>query len=287
MGKGKVAKKAKQVSVVSDSNNSMSLLMPKIPEADLRAALPKVSVVTITYKRGEFVGLMLHNWLNIAYPRDKLEWVIVDDTPDDYPYQLENYIPVDDKYIKYHKVDKHMKIDDKRNYAVGLTSYDYIVHMDDDDYYFPDSILAKIRVMLHYKVKGVISMPFGTYDLTTDKSGVIYSEDSTWDAVPEASLAYKKSYWKDHKFKSNQDDGLCEGAEFITDFRKWANIPFMFNFIGITHGKNVTNKNRTIEETDTVDVDKKDQVGNFADVFPSEVKYILNNIKNIISDDSQ
>ena len=39
-----------------------------------------------------------------------------------------------------------MLIGDKRNFGVENCTHDIIVHQDDDDFYFPDSILAKIRI---------------------------------------------------------------------------------------------------------------------------------------------
>ena len=43
-----------------------------------------------------------------------------------------------------------MPVGQKRNYGVEQCRYDFIVHQDDDDYYFPDSILAKVRILKRY-----------------------------------------------------------------------------------------------------------------------------------------
>ena len=43
--------------------------------------LPTVSICTITYKRHKIFELAIHNWKHFLYPKDKIEWVIVDDTP--------------------------------------------------------------------------------------------------------------------------------------------------------------------------------------------------------------
>ena len=42
--------------------------------------LPYISIVTITHNRPEFVELMKLNYIGIDYPREKLEWVILDDS---------------------------------------------------------------------------------------------------------------------------------------------------------------------------------------------------------------
>ena len=43
-----------------------------------------VSVITLTYNRPQFVGMMIANWNNIMFPKDLIEWIIVDDSDDFY-----------------------------------------------------------------------------------------------------------------------------------------------------------------------------------------------------------
>lgn len=266
------------VKVQQNADGSMDLCLPHISEEELVPNLPHVSVVTITKNRGEFAGLMLHNWLNIRYPRDKLEWVIVDDSDPDTEYPLKDYIPQDDPNIKYHYLDKHMRVDDKRNKAVELASHDYIVHMDDDDYYFPDSLLAKIRIMLQYNCSGVLSAPIGVYDLMERTSAVLMTSEKqgmNTNDIPEASLAYKRSYWKNNPFVATTETGQMEGRGFINKHHnKFANLHFMFNMISVTHTKNISTDNRRLI------VDNKDtKVGNFEDIFSSGFKYNLEQVR--------
>lgn len=272
------------VDIDKNEDGSMKLCLPQVPEEELLEQLPNVSIVTITKNRGEFAGIMLHNWLNIYYPREKLEWVILDDSDPDYPYQLEDYIPHDDPNIKFYRYNEHLKIADKRNKAVQLTNYEYIVHMDDDDYYFPDSVLAKIRIIDHYNCSGVLSMPLGVYDLMERKSAIFsISSKNGMDCndVPEASLAYKKQYWRNHPFISVTEKGNSEGVGFIGKrHNKWANVHFMFNMISITHSTNVTNHNRRVDvQTD------EENIGKFEDIFPSSFNYNLENVRKFLEAD--
>ena len=110
--------KFREVQIVTHPNGSMDLVLPEIPEKELREILPSVSIVTITKDRGAFAGLMLYNWMNIKYPRDKLEWVILDDSEDRSVYDLADYIPQDDPHIKYVHLDKWYPVAEKRNKAV-------------------------------------------------------------------------------------------------------------------------------------------------------------------------
>lgn len=272
----------KEVPVRTNPDGSMDLVLPEIPEQQLREMLPPVSIVTITKNRGMFAGLMLHNWINIKYPREKLEWVILDDSDPNVEYNLADYIPQDDPYINYVKLDRHYPVAEKRNKAVELAKYEYIIHMDDDDYYFPDSVLAKIRIMLHYNCQGVHSMPIGVYDMMEQSSYIFDSGRKANYSVndcAEATLAYRKSYWEKNKFCSPHDSGIGEGRSLINKkFASWVKVHFMFNMISITHSKNITGNNRRLIN------ESKDEVktGNFEDMFPEAFKGILDNIRKIL-----
>ena len=59
--------------------------------------LPTISIITPTMNRRKFFKLSLYNFYNIDYPRDKIEWIIVDEGKE----SIEKLIPKDDKRIKY------------------------------------------------------------------------------------------------------------------------------------------------------------------------------------------
>lgn len=274
----------RNVPVKTNANGSMDLVLPDIPEHELREQLPPVSIVTITKDRGMFAGNMLYNWINIKYPRDKLEWVILDDSEDRSVYDLEDYLPPEDPYIKYHKLDRWYPVAEKRNKAVELASYEYIVHMDDDDYYFPDHVIAKIRIMLHYGCQGVHSLPVGVYDMMERTSYIFSTDTSNYDTnnVAEATFAYTKDYWRNNKFYSNIAKGMGEGLAFINNkFKKWMNLHFMFNMISITHARNITGHQRRL----IVEGNLNTEVGNFEDMFPEGFKFNLDNVRRILSVD--
>ena len=69
------------------------LNIPLIPDN----ALPSVTVVTPTYNRQDNFEIAIRNYKNYNYPRHKLFWIILDDSPND---SLKNQLP-DDKSITY------------------------------------------------------------------------------------------------------------------------------------------------------------------------------------------
>ena len=222
------------------------LKLPDIDEKDL----PHVSIITPTYDRRHLFSLALYNFNNFVYPKDKLEWIIIDDTPEDKD-QLDDIIPIDDERIKYLKiadVDTKLTVSHKRNIGVNKASHEIIVHMDDDDYYPPHSILSRVKCLIKYKDKGIEcvgSTLIGTYDLITGNCGT--SSDGPIN-LSEASMGYTKRFWRERNF-----DSECMRGEhkYFTEQRldKVMDIPYSFIITAFNHKNNLTENLRDIKKT--------------------------------------
>ena len=98
---------------------------------------PFVSVCTPTFNRRPFIEIMFHCFRNQTYPKDRMEWIIVDDGTD----KIEDLIQSSGiPQIKYFKQDHKMSLGEKRNYMHKQTKGGIIVYMDDDDYYPPERV---------------------------------------------------------------------------------------------------------------------------------------------------
>jgi len=98
---------------------------------------PLVSVCTPTFNRRPFIYSMFECFKRQTYPKDRMEWIIVDDGTD----------PIEDlvkssgiKQIKYFRVNRKMALGEKRNYMHQHAKGSIIVYMDDDDYYPPERV---------------------------------------------------------------------------------------------------------------------------------------------------
>jgi glycosyltransferase involved in cell wall biosynthesis len=78
---------------------------------------------------------MIQCFENQKYPKDKIEWIIIDDG-DDKIEDLVSHIP----QVKYFKYDEKMTLGRKRNLMHEKCKGDIIIYMDDDDYYPPERI---------------------------------------------------------------------------------------------------------------------------------------------------
>lgn len=195
---------------------------------------PKVSILTPTGNRHHFVRLMLRNWNAIDYPKDKLEWVIVDDgdTPM-FPSK-----PTDPR-IKYVYLNKKLPLGKKRNFTACLATGEYLVHMDDDDFYPAESVVARIKVLLVSNKDCIGCNKTLCYDLLRDQTFEAF--DAGPNGLPctisESTLAYSKKFFKEKQFRD--EDTQAECIEFLKDrYDRAITIPYIFVVTQLTHGKN-------------------------------------------------
>ena len=257
---------------VTKNMDQMELELPNISYDEL----PHVSVLTLTYKRKHFFQLMWNNWSNYKYPKDKIEWVIIDDSPGD-DNDLTDLIP---QYpnIRYIRHSKHMSVGEKRNFGVEHCRYNLIVHQDDDDYYFPDSILAKVRILKRYPKCGCcFSNNLAAYNIMNNISYMMDAKNAeSCLSLPEASLMYKKSFWEQQKFPTahfGEGKGFAQGRE-----KKFVSIPCVFNMISFTHSRNMTGLARSVE-TKSIKSDAK--LSNYYDLFDGMTKNIIRKLARL------
>jgi glycosyltransferase involved in cell wall biosynthesis len=107
--------------------------------------MPFVSVCTPTFNRRPFIPIMFECFRNQKYPKNRLEWIIIDDGTDKIKDLVDDAkIP----QIKYYAVDKKMTLGAKRNMMHDKSKGSIIVYMDDDDYYPPERISHAVETLL-------------------------------------------------------------------------------------------------------------------------------------------
>ena len=74
------------------------------------STLPFVSICTPTFNRRPFITHMIKCFEHQDYPKNRMEWIIIDDGTDKIE-ELVTHIP----QVKYFKYDKKMSLGEKRN----------------------------------------------------------------------------------------------------------------------------------------------------------------------------
>jgi glycosyltransferase involved in cell wall biosynthesis len=103
---------------------------------------PLVSICTPTFNRRPFIPYMLKCFEKQTYPKDRMEWIIIDDGTD----KIEDMVSGVPQ-IKYFKYDEKMTLGKKRNLAHDKCSGSIIVYMDDDDYYPPERVSHAVETL--------------------------------------------------------------------------------------------------------------------------------------------
>jgi hypothetical protein len=106
------------------------------------AQRPFVSVCTPTFNRRPFIPAMLRCYAHQDYPKDRMEWIIVDDGTDKIG-DLVAHIPG----VKYYALDTQLPLGAKRNLLHAKSCGDIIVYMDDDDYYPPERVSHAVHML--------------------------------------------------------------------------------------------------------------------------------------------
>lgn len=192
------------------------------------AELPSISVVTLLYNRRKFVDLALHNLLVTDYPKDKIEWVVVEDSDITEEQAADKVIkfgresaPLSVSYIPVPSTKKiRNTIGMKRNTGISRAQNDIILFMDDDDHYPPSSFRRRVSTLLthSWKPKAAACTTIACYDLLKGMSAV---NTPPWDLplrkrISEATLVFYKNWWEAKGFPEvsvAEGEGFLEGRE--------------------------------------------------------------------------
>jgi glycosyltransferase involved in cell wall biosynthesis len=192
------------------------------------------------------------------YPKDKIEWVVIEDnekTPHMAAEKIISFqIQVPDIKIKYMPIEGRMSIGEKRNHAIENASNDIILFMDDDDHYPETSFRRRVAWLTKGIKRGqqnaniACCTTLALYDL---KRGISAVNVPPYDIpfaqrISEATLTFKKSAWVERKFP---DISIAEGENWISGRENQViEIPPQQIIVAFSHGNNQSS--RRIPPTD-------------------------------------
>ena len=205
----------------------------------------EVSVVTPTYNRRMFIPTLIEIYRAQTFPKEKMEWVIIDDGRDkveDLFIEASKIIP----NIRYIRKDEKMRLGAKRNELNKLVKGDIIVAMDDDDYYPPDRVSSVvIAFKKNPKVELAGSSEMNLYYLDSKKIYTIGPYSNTH--ATNGTMAWRKSYSDNHKY-----DEFVTKAEEITFLENFKHPMIQLTpsstILVICHEDNTADKNELRDE---------------------------------------
>ena len=202
MGKSKSTNKNLQMKLTNNTKPS-------------NKTLPTVSVCTPTFNRRPFISTLIKCFDHQIYPKNLLEWIIIDDGTD----HIEDLVKINPQ-VKYFKYDTKMTLGKKRNLMHEKTTGSIIVYMDDDDYYPPTRVSHAVEMLtknpdalcagaseIYIYFKHIQKLyQFGPYGPNHATAG---------------TFAFKRQLI--HIQKYNEEASLAEEKEFLNDYK----IPFV------------------------------------------------------------
>lgn len=183
--------------------------------------LPEVSILTPVYDRKKFLPLMISNMINIQYPKNKLEWVILDSWSKDGKVseplfkseeEIRHYSRVISINIKYVYRPEALSIGKKRNMLVKEARYKYCINMDSDDIYLPHYILYSVRELIKNK-KECCGSPQMLFLYPNDNYKVTGISCPAMRQIHEATMCFTKKHHKRMGGYATNSQG--EGAKMV------------------------------------------------------------------------
>ncbi len=210
---------------------------------------PPISIVTLLYNRRKFFDLACHNIMLSDYPKDKIEWVIVDDSDDPNEAVSDRVIQVGLKSapltLVYVPFERKLPISEKRNIGIKRSKHDIVLFMDDDDHYPETSFSRRVPWLNRHpwKPQCTACTTIACYDLLRGVSAV---NTPPWSLplkqrISEATLTFYKSWWdaKKFPFKVNvgEGEGFLEGRE-----QEVLEMPPQQIIVAFSHKKNTSGR---------------------------------------------
>ena len=222
----------------------------------MSSELPFVTLSTPTFNRRRYIPLAIRCIELQTYPKDKMEWIIVNDGDEEIEDILNEASKTRDlPKIKYYRYKNKMILGEKRNLCNKYASGDIIVNMDDDDYYPPERVSLAVHALLENpKVYCAGINRLYTYFKNYDIIGVLGPSSNNHGFT--GSIAFKKELLKITSYDDN-----CTSAE-EQDFLLNLNIPIiqldpLKTILALSHEKNTSGRARLVDNVKTYIVEKK------------------------------
>jgi glycosyltransferase involved in cell wall biosynthesis len=210
---------------------------------------PPISIVTLLYNRRKFFYLACHNIMMSDYPKDKIEWLIVEDSDDPNENASDRVIQVGLKAapltLAYVPLERKTPISEKRNLGVKRAKNDIILFMDDDDHYPETSFRRRVAWLTKHPLQpqAAVCTTIACYDLIRGVSAV---NTPPWNLplrkrISEATLTFYKSWWQTKKFtfgvNISEGEGFLEGRE-----HEVIEMPPQQIIVAFNHKKNISGR---------------------------------------------
>ena len=203
---------------------------------------PMVSVCTPTFNRRPFIPAMLECFRNQTYPKDRMEWIIVDDGTDSIKDLIEAAnIP----QIRYFREERKMALGEKRNYMHSKIKGTMVVYMDDDDYYPPERVSHAVDTLQAHR-EALCAGASEIYVYFKHIHTMYQSGPYGPNHATAGTFAFRVELLKDHRYDDHA--ALAEEKNFLKNYT----VPFvqldpLKTILVFSHNHNTFDKKKLLE----------------------------------------
>jgi glycosyltransferase involved in cell wall biosynthesis len=193
------------------------------PKAKAKADTCIVSVVTPTYGRHRFLPWLLRMFNAQTFPQSQMELVIFDDGPDDNDFPDVPALLGSQKNVRFVRdATTKLTIGAKRNRLNDMCRGQFIVCMDDDDFYPPDRVQHAVDTLRRYAQQGVEIAGSSVMHIYFADTGVIrkFGPYGQFHAT-NGTFAYTKAFSQANRY----DEVVAYGEE--SSFTRNFSIPLV------------------------------------------------------------
>ncbi|MBJ9260435.1 glycosyltransferase [Citrobacter amalonaticus] len=214
---------------------------------------PFVSVVTPTWNRAAFLPWLLYMFRYQDYPADRRELVILDDSPQSHLSVIERLTQGNPAAfnIRYIHHPEKLALGKKRNMLNALATGEYILCMDDDDFYPADKISYTIAMMQRHRalISGADQIPIWYSHINR----IFKTRRFGAQNILNGTFCYHRNYLKKHRY--DDDCNLSEEEGFTNRFT--ANplqLPGERTILCVSHSQNTFDKDFVLGSSTPLDM---------------------------------
>ena len=204
-----------------------------------------MSIVTPTYNRRAFVPTLIQCVLHQEYPKDRFEWIVLDDGSDpvedcfkEVPKQLPNF--------RYVRLPEKVTIGAKRNRLNQEARGEILVAMDDDDYYPPcrvSHVVSMFKKFPKFELAGSSEI----YMYYTDNKTIYRLGPYNPKHATNGTMAWRRSYAQTHTYDETVTH--AEEKSFLDDYvHPMIQLNSLKTMLVISHSENTFNKRKLRDE---------------------------------------
>lgn len=224
----------------------MCCLIP-VAESEIRVAIPTfptfmnrsplVSVLTPTLNRRRFIPAFLRYVRRQDYD-GPLEILVADDGAEDLTDLLRT-----DPRVRYLRLAGRIPLGHKRNLLATEARGEFLVHMDDDDFYPSNRVSHAVKRLAQAACPLALASEHYFYQAALDR--IFVSGPFGANHGVASTMAYHRSYLASHRF---DDDAMAQEEHLFTDGFSAPAVQLdpRSTVLGIIHSTNTWDKSKTV-----------------------------------------